>query len=270
MQQLSRLTLLISVLLTILTLSVPAEQPFRLTDKEVRPLLERLEDRVGNFREAITKGLRKTRIEYGSGEDSVPQYVEDLKVSSRRLKDRFDGKRSVAADVEEVLRRAVYIDRFMQRHPVVTGADREWTEVRQQLETLGRAWNVRWDEYGPENRPFRLNDPEVISLVESIKRNSEQLRSDADKALKNNRSVDSQTRKNISNSLSDLTRSADRLRNRVRENDEAARLVDELLRQGATIDRFFDQQRLGGRVQSDWSIIRAYLNQLARSYGVRW
>jgi hypothetical protein len=270
MHQLLKFTCLTICCLTLTALISAAQEPFRLADREVKPLLERLEDRVGNFREAINKGLKKSRINYGSGEESLPQYVEDLKISARRLKDRFDGKRSVAADVEEVLRRSIYIDRFMQRHPVVTGADREWTEVRQQLETLGRAWHVRWDEDGPENRPSRLNDQEVITLVESIRRNTAQLREDADKALKNNRSVDSQIRKNISNSLSDLSRSADKLRNRVSDSREAPRQVDELLRLGATIDSFIDQRRLSGRVQSDWSVLRAYLTQLARTYNVRW
>ncbi|MFN7945686.1 MAG: hypothetical protein U0Z53_10055 [Blastocatellia bacterium] len=269
MQQPLKFTWPIFLMLTLTTMAL-AQQPFRLADREVKPLLERLEDRTDHFRDALSKGLKKSRINYGSGEESLPQYVEDLRVSARRLKDRFDGKRSVAADVEEVLRRAVYIDRFMHRHPVVTGADREWTEVRQQLETLGRAWNVRWDEDGPENRPSRLNDQEVVSLVETIKRNSAQLRDDADKSLKGSRGVDNQTRKNISDTLGDLAKSADRLRSRVSDAKEAPRQVDELLRLGATIDRFIDERRISGRVQSDWSVIRAYLTQLARTYNVRW
>lgn len=254
----------------LIPLTVPAQQPWRLTDKEADALFDRLGNRTDKFHDALSKGLKKTSLDKGRGDDSALQYAEDLKVSARRLRDRFDGKRSVAADVEEVLRRSLYLDDFMQQHPVVTGADREWAEVRQQLDLLGRAWNVRWHESGPDNRPSRLNDAEVLPLAEGIKRNAEQLRYDTDKALKNNRTIDKQVRKNVSDTLRDLARSADRLKNRIRDSQDAARQVDELLRLGATVDRFFGQYRLGGRVQGDWGIIRNYLNQVARTYNVRW
>lgn len=270
MRKVNYLSCIVAILsLLVLALTASAQQAYRLVDKEVKPLLERLDERTKKFHDVMTKGLKNSRIEYGQGEESILQSVEDLKVSTRRLKDGFDGNRSVSADVEEVLRRALYIDNFMRRHPAVTGADREWTELRQDLETLAKSWDVKWEVLGPENRPHRLNDQEVASLVESIKRNAEQTRKDAGDALKNNKNVDSQVRKNVDESFKDLINAANQLKGKVGDSKQAPPLVEQVLRQGQTINRFIDQYETSEKAKSDWSTVRGSLQELARAYQAR-
>lgn len=254
--------------LSFLSLTASAQGPYRLADKEIKPLLERIDDNAHKFSDTMSKGLKNNRIQYEQGEESILQYVEDLKVSTKRLREGFDGKRSVNADVEEVLRRAMYIDKFMRRHPAVTGADREWTDLKQQLDILAKSWDVRWEDFGPENRPHRLNDQEVASLVESIKRNTEQVRKDAEDALKKNKGVDSQTRKNVDESFKGLIDASNQLKGKVNNNKEAAPLVEQVLRQGTTIDRFMNQYDTSDKAKNDWSRVHSDLEQLAKAYQV--
>lgn len=57
MQQPLKFTWPIFLMLTLTTMAL-AQQPFRLADREVKPLLERLEDRTDHFRDALSKGLK--------------------------------------------------------------------------------------------------------------------------------------------------------------------------------------------------------------------
>jgi hypothetical protein len=232
-------------------------------------LLQRIEKGAERYRNAMRNGLRNSRINLGQGEENIHQYVEDLQVSAKRLRERYDGQRSISADVEEVLRRAAYVDRFMQRHPLVTRADREWTALRQELDRLAQAYNVAWLAPGEVSRPMRLNDRELRALLERIKRGSDQFRNSLNKALKNDRTIDRQSRDNINQTLKDFSGAVERAKNKT--NDQAfVSQAEELLRWASTIDRFMSTHRLGGPAQSDWASVRGGLDELARAYNLAW
>lgn len=244
-----------------------AQQPYRLSDNEMKKLLERSEKESEQFRDALKKGLKNTRIDIGRGDDNIHQFVEDFEVSTKRLKDRFNGQRSVAADVEEVLRRAGYVDRFMQRHPLLTRADGQWTTLRRDLDALAVAYNVSWQWDGPSERPTRISDNQAKSLLDSIKSNANRYRESMKSALKNNREVDRQARDNINKTLDDFAKAADRLRDHFGDKS-FNRDLEGVLRWAATIDSFMQRHRLPEQVQWNWTSLNNNLKQVARAYNV--
>jgi hypothetical protein len=260
------------VSITVLTLlsgflsNASAQAPTRLPDKKIKPLLESLEDSTNKFRNALNDGLKKSSIQTGAGEENIMQYVEDLKNSAKRLKDEYNGDRSVSADVEETLRRASYVNNFMAGHPAVTGADDEWAKARQNLETLAQAFNVRWRGDAPDARPFRLKDDELKKRLDLIKNNSNKFRGELDKALKSDKSIDNKSRENVINTVKSFADHTQRVKDRVGEDDSGAQQMTELLRLGETIDRFMHQYSLNSAVQSQWSGIRGALAETARAY----
>jgi len=247
--------------------TVLAQQPYRLSDNEMKKLLEGIEKESEQFREALKKGLKNSRLDLGRGDDNIYQFVEDFEVSTKRLKDRFNNKRSVAADVEEVLRRAGYVDRFMQRHPLVTRAEGQWASLRRDLDALAIAYNVSWQWEGPAERPSRLSDNQVKSLLDSIEGGARRYRESMKKALKNNRELDRQARDNINKTLDDFAKATDRLQDHFGDKS-FPRDLEEVLRWAATIDIFMQRHRLPEQVQWNWKSLNSNLQQVARAYNV--
>ncbi len=244
-----------------------AQQPYRLSDNEMKKLLERIEKESEQFRDALKKGLKNSRLDIGRGEENIHQFVEDFEVSTKRLKDRFNGQRSVAADVEEVLRRAAYVDRFMQRHPLVTRADRQWATLRRDLDALAIAYNVSWQWERPSERPTRLSDTQIKSLLDSLKGGANRYRESMKKALKNNREVDRQARDNINKTLDDFAKATDRLRDHFGAKS-FNRDLEEVRRWAATIDSFMQRHRLPEQVQWNWTSLHNNLQEVARAYNI--
>ncbi|HWP47932.1 MAG TPA: hypothetical protein VNM22_12280 [Candidatus Limnocylindrales bacterium] len=119
--------------------------PYRLSDKDVKRLLDRLEKDSDKFRKSVDKTLDKSRLDSTNREDDINRFVKDFEDEIDRLKDRFGDHKMVSADVEAVLRRAVLMDRFMQRHLVSTEMQGDWAAVKADLDELARAYNVSWE-----------------------------------------------------------------------------------------------------------------------------
>ena len=62
----------------------------------------------------------------------------------------------------------------------------------------------------------------------------------------------------------------DRLKDRYHDEGAAPGAAREVLNRGQSIDRFMRRNRLGGRAESDWQIVRSDLNLLARTYRINW
>ena len=77
---------------------------------------------------------------------SVRRSTKEFYKETKRLHDRFDAHKSTAGDVSTVLNRAAQIDQFMRRNRLQRdrGAQREWLQLREQLDELARLYNVSW------------------------------------------------------------------------------------------------------------------------------
>ena len=265
----SRRLIFIAVFAVLIALAgrASAQQPYRLSDSEMKKLLERIEKGSNQFREALKKGLKNSRIDIGRGEENIYQFVEDFEVSTKRLKDRFNGKRSVAADVEEVLRRAAYVDRFMQRHPLVTRADQQWASLRRDLDALAQAYNVSWHWDGPASRPTRLSDNQIKALLESIRSNADRYRESMKRVIKDTRAIDRPARDNINKTLADFAKATDHLRDHFGKSS-FNRDLQEVLRWASTIDSFMQRHRLPERVQWEWTSLQNNLREIALAYNI--
>jgi len=107
----------------------------------VQQLLNRIESRIDRFRENLDRALDESRFNGSDREDEINQYVRDFEVATNRLRDRYYNGQYVAADLQEVVRRANRIDNFMRRQRLGLGAERDWAAIRLDLNQLGRITN---------------------------------------------------------------------------------------------------------------------------------
>lgn len=129
-------------------LATAQQRPYRVTDRQVETLLNRIETRSDNFRQSLNYALDRSRLDNTQREDFLNRYVADYERATDQLQDEFRNRRATTANVQEVLNRAAYLDSFMRAHGLHATAERNWNLLRTDLNTLARNYNVttRWND----------------------------------------------------------------------------------------------------------------------------
>ena len=125
--------------------AVEAVLSHAVNDEQVRQLLTRTKKHTNQFRRSLDRALDRIGIDGSREDDNVNQFVFDLAEATDHLNDQFERRQVVTNDVEDVLRRAVSVDSFMQRHLLTVQAENDWVAVRRDLDALARAFDVVWN-----------------------------------------------------------------------------------------------------------------------------
>jgi hypothetical protein len=134
----------VMLLLTGLAGGVAAQSAYRLSEKEMKDLLSRIDKQAATFRSSLKTALNHSRFDDTKEEDHINDFVKGFEQATERLKHHYDEKSSASSDVEEVLRRAARIDVFMERHHLSPRAESDWAALRQNLDALADAYGVSW------------------------------------------------------------------------------------------------------------------------------
>jgi hypothetical protein len=121
------------------------QRPYRVNDREIQQLIQRIETRASRFRTSVADALDQSRLDNTQREDNINQLVADFEQATSQLRERFNRRESTTADVQAVLDRAARIDNFMQRRRLAGMAERDWSLLRTDLDQLARAYNVAWN-----------------------------------------------------------------------------------------------------------------------------
>jgi len=132
------------VLLLALGGSVAAQGPYRLSEKEMKDLLARIDKQAERFRGSLKSALNHSSFDHSKQEDRINDFVKGFEEATERLKHHYGDKNTASSDVEEVLRRAARIDSFMERHQLSERAESDWSSLRSSLDALADAYSVSW------------------------------------------------------------------------------------------------------------------------------
>jgi DNA repair exonuclease SbcCD ATPase subunit len=251
-------------------------QPYRLSDKEVERIIKRIENQTKSFRKSLDSALDRSRVNGTRREDDINSFIKAFEEQTKRLHDRFDDHKSVAADVESVLNRASEIDAFMYRQRLDGRAEEDWAALKASLDELAQAYNVSWRWGGvgltpaTGDVPYRLNDKEIEQILRRIEQQSERFRSRLDSALDKSRLEGTRREDDINAYIKEFNDEVKRLRDRFEEHKSVAGDVQAVLDRAARIDEFMSQRRLSGDAQEEWVRLKANLDQLAQAYSVSW
>jgi len=140
----SRLSLLIGLVIVAFSLGVSAPQTSRLSEKELKDLLARMDKQAESFRSSLKSALNHSQIDHTKTEDRINDFVKGFEEATERLKHKFSDEHSASSEVEEVLRRAERINSFMLRHELSPKAESDWAALRSSLDSLAEAYGVSW------------------------------------------------------------------------------------------------------------------------------
>jgi len=254
---------------------------YRMSDREVDTIIRRVEQSSDRFRSSFAVALDRSRWNGTSTEDQLNSYIQNFENATDELRTRFNSRRSVGADVENVLRQAAFIDDFMTRNTLGGRAQSDWVVVRTDLDALARAYNVswRWGQTGytgggvgtgTATMPYRVSDQQVSALLARIETRADSFRASINRALDRGRWDGTRAEDNINQFVQNFEQATDQLRDRFNNRRSVASDVENVLRQATYIDDFVRRNRLNVRAQNDWNLLRADLNQLGTFYNVAW
>jgi hypothetical protein len=114
-------------------------------DRQVRNLLARIETRTDTFKREVDLSLDRSPLNSTNREDRISEFVAEFETATDAMRRGFDSNRNVSSEVNEVLNRANFINRFMTRNRLSTRAQSEWSALRTDLDSLARLYTVSWN-----------------------------------------------------------------------------------------------------------------------------
>ena len=143
----------------------------RANNQQVREVITRIETRTDVFRSSLDARLDRSRINNTNAEDNINQLVADFENATNQLRDRFNSRQAVSADVQNVLNQAALIDSFMRRNRLGARVERDWASLRVDLNELARLYGVSWNwdnTTNPTNNYPSNNYPPVNSATNRL------------------------------------------------------------------------------------------------------
>lgn len=178
---------LMTLLLTLCVVAasvVTAAQGTRMTDKEMKKLMETIEKDVELFTKAMDSQYRKAVLRSASGEVEVAVYLKNLKDLAKKMKSGFDSKYPANDEVLTFLRYAEPIQARHARGDSLFGAEKEWPRLSGDIVRLSAEYNIRWGSNPDAWNARRINDKEVGQALDSLRKSIGDFKKDLDKAAK--------------------------------------------------------------------------------------
>jgi len=209
----------------------------RLTDRDVKALVERIDQVRDRFEDSLDGELKRSTVKNANGEVNVEQFLDDFQNNIDLLKERITDDNAASREVEIVLTQASAIDGFLQRHPSETKGRSEWNQLVGDFRTLAGAYGTAFP-IAPSAKANRINDREVSTMAEAIKDAAEHLQDSLDDELKKVPTVPASAREGIVGEVKQLARDADALRGRVNDSQPSTAEAERMLQRAGKISGF--------------------------------
>jgi hypothetical protein len=269
--------LAITTLIAATAVAASAQIPYRVADRQVRDLINRIQNETTTFRMDAQRDIDRSFWNGTGREDSMSRMLDNFTSSTTQLNNNFTGRRSSSSDVQDVLNRANGIDRLMRNNAFTPRVQTEWTAVRSDLGTLAGYYSVTWNwnstgvvvaptSGGWANNRYTANDRDMRTLVNRLR-----FRSTAFKTSFNTwsgrRPFGNRPDTTVVQAVADLDTALNTYSSSY--NNSTGRDLDTILRSASTIDAYIRaNNNLNYDVSSKWGLIRGDINALTGYYGM--
>jgi hypothetical protein len=243
---------------------VPAD---RLTDKDVKELIERVDEERDRFEDQLDGDLKRSILRGPGGEVHVERYLDDLQENVDRLKERFTPQYAASQEATTVLRQASDIHRYMSTQaPNFKGAS-EWNRLSSSLSQLAAVYGTALPiPAGQLAR--RINDRELRQAADNVAKNADRFKKELDSALKKDKSIDKATRDAAVSEAEALKQDAKTLSSRIGEGKPASGEARQVVERAAKIGAAAAAKPLSPAAQSAWSAVGSSLDTVAQGFGL--
>ena len=254
------------ILAIVAAVAVPASAADRLTDRDLKELVSRIEDGRHKFEDALDGKLKNDTLRGSNGEVKVDKFLDDFQDNIKKLDDRLKPDYAASAEAATVLHQATAIDFFFRTQPAGTKGDSEWKRLAVDLKALAVAYGT--DFPTPEGAPVRrLGDKEVAKIVDNIAEAADRLEHSLDNELKKDVTIDAPTRTSIVNVADQFANDARKLRDKIKNGDPSSSEAQHLLERAMAIQSILKAHQTPTS-SGIWNGVPPMLQQVAGAYAI--
>ena len=233
----------------------------RLTDRDVKALVARIEDGRDKFDDALDSDLKNKVLRGPNGEVNVKNFLDDFQKNIDRLEERLKPDYAASAEVATLLKQGTSIDNFFRQHAPGTRGESEWNRLAADLKALGGAYGAAFPL--AENAPVRrFGDGEVAETAEMLSKSL-----DAD--LKKSTTIDKASRAEIIQEADDWVKEAKALKSRVKDGKPSSGEAQQLLSRASRLQSFIKKNQLPAATTA-WAGIDGQVQAIASAYNKSW
>jgi len=259
------LPLMLSGALTLSPLLLVAQMPApRLSDKDVKALIEQVDENRDKFKDNLDSSIKDAKLRSPSGEIDVEKFLDDYKDNINKVKDRFKDDYSASAEVATVLHQATLIDTRMKNSDATIKGRSEWDREAASLKSLAEAYGTTFPT--PEGAPVRrFNDKETAASAEALGKAADHLKDSVDK----NSTIPKPERDAVKKDADELQKLADTVKSKTEDGKPATAEFQQLASQAAKVESWMSTHAAGA-ASADWQGIQTELAKLRQAFGMRY
>ena len=265
------LALLITGLMTAVNIEAQT-RPYRVSDRQVQNLLNRIETKTDSYKNALDTALDNSSLNGTDREDNINAFVSDFEEATDDLRERFNNRSSVGNDVQEVLNRAAYIDRFMTNNPLNTATQRTWRNLRNDLSRLSGYYNVSFNlnvqPINNENTGYRGSERDMRNLLTQLEQRTDAYRNEMQNALDRSYLNNTRSEATISAYITDFENATDKLKQNFDARRATSADVQEVLSRANFLDGVMRDYRFTANAENQWRLISSDLSKLSGYYNI--
>lgn len=265
------LALFITGLMTAVNIEAQT-RPYRVSDRQVQNLLNRIETKTDSYKNALDTALDNSRLDGTDREDNINAFVSEFEKATDDLRDRFNNRSSVGNDVQEVLNRAAYIDRFMTNNRLNTATQRTWRNLRNDLSTLSGYYNVSFNfnvqPINNGNTGYRGSERDMRNLLTQLEQRTDAYRNEMRNALDRSYLNNTRSETTISAYITDFENATDKLKQNFDARRATSADVQEVLSRANFLDGVMRDYRFTANAENQWRLISSDLSKLSGYYNI--
>jgi hypothetical protein len=241
----------------------------RLTDQEVRALLERIENERSAFEAALDDKLKNSTIKGARGEVNTNEFFDDVQDQVRRARERFSSNYSASSEVLSLLQYATRLDAWASTQPAGFRGSREWGVLATDFRRLSAAYNsslLRPGQKALGEQARRLNDGELVTVVANVEKNMDAFRNAYDSALAANTSLTPASRQTVIKNVDGMKNSARALNAALGKKQKGVTEANALLKGSAVMIDATLKLPPNSSAAAAWVPVREELTKVALAY----
>ena len=253
---------LLAVALAPWPIPVFAQALERLSDKDVKALIDQVDEGRDKFEGNLDGAFKGSTLRGPTGEAKVSAVLQDYQDNTQKLKDRFTADYSASAEVATVLKQSTAINTFMSGSPSAMKGRSEWDGQASNLKRLADSYGTSFP-YTEGAAVRRMNDKETAGFAASIAAAAEGLKNSVGKA----KTLTKPDQEAAKKDLELLTKQANAAKSRISEGKPATGEVRQLVEQVAKLQTFVDAHEVSGAA-TGWQSVQTSLSKLQQAFGL--
>ena len=251
-----------------LLFTAPAFSAERVNDRDVKQLMDRINNERDRFEDQLDGKLKGSIIKGAAGgEVNVSRFLDDLQDNVGKMKDRFKDDYPASAEVTTVLRQGSDIRRFMATQPPDFDGASEWNRLAASLGELATIYGTVFP-IGEGQQARRINDAEVKKAAELVGKNADLFKKELDASLKTNTAIDVTTREAAVKDADGFKQSAERLASTIGDGKPASGEAQALLQHATAIRGATPGRPLSPSAQTAWGSVESELTKVAQAFNM--